>query len=498
MKKKIVFLSVVGLSLTLSVGVVLAQPNSNSDNNPFNQVWQAVENLEQIVEGLGGQVDSFFDVFVTVEDLGEQIDSFFDIFVPREEYDADKNELEARVVQLEEQLTELGTMCADCATCCQPPCRPESEVCDGIDNNWDGQIDEGNPGSGQECSTGQAGVCESGTTQCENGELTCVQIHEASVEICDGLDNDCDGQIDEGLGVAEGCGPCVDLDDPSTYGNKIEFENGTYYLLNDVLLCEDVYNLDGGGIQIVTPNLNHILNCNGATLIGNGPVQGTAAAVRVGCWMPAPYLPCTSNVTVKNCNIQDFNVGVKVNMAHQTTVLNNSISNTNYGIAVKGAENCTVEGNDVSSSIFEGIVLDFGLGSRKSKYNDVVNNVITNTGNYGLNMRSAVENTLTGNTITDSGVYGIKLYESEDNTIFNNYFENPNNAYSYSPSGFGNYWNIAKTAGTNIIGGLFLGGNYWSDYLGEDLDSDGLGDTLLPYTSDSEITGGGDSAPLVD
>ncbi len=89
--------------------------------------------------------------------------------------------------------------------------------------------------------------------------------------------------------------------------------------------------------------------------------------------------------------------------------------------------------------------------------------------------------------------YGIYLYNSSNNLIYDNYFNNTNNAFDDG----NNTWNISKTAGMNIIGGLYLGGNYWSDYAGEDLDSDWLGDTLLPYNSSGNIQNGGDYLPLV-
>ena len=90
--------------------------------------------------------------------------------------------------------------------------------------------------------------------------------------------------------------------------------------------------------------------------------------------------------------------------------------------------------------------------------------------------------------------FGIWLNESSNNLIYNNYFNNTNNnAYDDG----NNTWNIAKTMGTNIIGGPYLGGNYWSDYAGEDLGDDGLGDTLLPYNSVGNIITEGDYLPLV-
>ncbi len=93
-----------------------------------------------------------------------------------------------------------GTMhCINGVLLCQQDVQPSSEICNGLDDNCDGQTDEGNPGGNEPCNTGLPGVCAGGTTACVNGKVECQQNQQATTEVCNGLDDNCDGQVDEGF-----------------------------------------------------------------------------------------------------------------------------------------------------------------------------------------------------------------------------------------------------------------------------------------------------------
>lgn len=79
------------------------------------------------------------------------------------------------------------------------PCVAAEEICNGVDDDCDGAIDESDPAAGQPCSTGQPGVCADGVTECVNAGLACTPLAMPSPETCDGLDDDCNGVADDGI-----------------------------------------------------------------------------------------------------------------------------------------------------------------------------------------------------------------------------------------------------------------------------------------------------------
>jgi hypothetical protein len=71
--------------------------------------------------------------------------------------------------------------------------------CDGLDNNCDGRTDEGLDEDGD--GVGETANCPKGTQDCDDTDPARSPMNR---EICDGKDNNCDGKVDEGFFCAQG------------------------------------------------------------------------------------------------------------------------------------------------------------------------------------------------------------------------------------------------------------------------------------------------------
>jgi len=93
-----------------------------------------------------------------------------------------------------------GLDCLDSARSVNPM---GTETCNGIDDNCDGVVDEiciCNPGITRPCVAG--GVCAAGVETCTNGLVwSMCSIAAEPTDVCNGLDEDCDGRVDEGVAI---------------------------------------------------------------------------------------------------------------------------------------------------------------------------------------------------------------------------------------------------------------------------------------------------------
>jgi YVTN family beta-propeller protein/parallel beta-helix repeat protein len=155
---------------------------------------------------------------------------------------------------------------------------------------------------------------------------------------------------------------------------------------------------------------------------------------------------------------------------------NNVVSNCLTGIYVYDERDVPpIRDNKISNC-------DVGIHVSGYSY-DLINNQITNCG-IGVVAGETGGATLVGNKITCCTECGVEA-TGYLGTNYNNYFNNTVNI-KFGDSEKTDAWNTSLVSGTNIVGGPYIGGNFWAKPDGTgfsqicvDLDGNGIGD--LPY-----------------
>ena len=195
------------------------------------------------------------------------------------------------------------------------------------------------------------------------------------------------------------------------------------------------------------------------------------------------YFYESSDNTISRNNITENKLnGVYLSASSGNIVSrNNIIRNTYDGICIQYSSKNGISKNDMANNLN-------GVYFYESSDNTISQNNMANSVNgvylYGSSDNIVSRNNITGNTY--DGIYffrysdcnmifenniannlnGIYPYRSSHNTIFHNNFINNTNQVLLRP-GDANAWDD----------GVPSGGNYWSNYTGDDLDHDGIGDS---------------------
>ena len=219
----------------------------------------------------------------------------------------------------------------------------------------------------------------------------------------------------------------------------------------------------------------------------------------------------TTDVVVKNTELNNVSMGILSAFSTNTTVLQNTVySNNHYGIFLYKSTNGTVTGNTLRDTLA-------GVASEYSARNIIANNLAYSNRNNGIRLIFSDNSTVVNNRVLSNGASGIAfILSSRDNTVTNNtVYDNQNGIhigqFGWPGSSFNTVFhnNILENSeqafdDQNVSqwdDGYPSGGNYWSDYAGEDNYSgpnqnvpggDGIGDT--PYVIDADS---GDRYPLM-
>jgi hypothetical protein len=192
-----------------------------------------------------------------------------------------------------------GTLtCQGGALICIQNQSPTSEICDGLDNNCNGATDEGNPGGGFSCNTGLPGPCSQGSTQCQSGALICVQLIFPGAEVCNGVDDNCNGAVDDGSSCDDGLSCTTDICQNAACMNILQagfcriagvcYANGTVRPGSPCQLCNTSVSTTNWS-NATAGTVCAAASCSGSTLTAASVCNGAGTCVTGSTTNCSPY-----------------------------------------------------------------------------------------------------------------------------------------------------------------------------------------------------------------
>lgn len=269
--------------------------------------------------------------------------------------------------------------------------------------------------------------------------------------VADNVTLDGDGHSVTGPYHAAGTGILVH--NPSSVVSNIKLKNLTVSRWGQAILLKNVV---GGEI------VNNTLSDNGLyvgifledtieTSIKDNILEKNHRAI---------YLLNSSANIISNNSLVANPLGIQNNYASNGNLLvKNVISESSYAIEVHDSDSVTVADNHVDSTRFQGLRLLDTVDSIISS------NTIQNSGRTGLLVAQTTSSTVISNRIIGSGDFGIDIADSQDNLFANNHLSNAVNVgfFDRTEGLYPNKWSTDLGPGTNIVGGLWLGGNFWAN-----------------------------------
>jgi parallel beta-helix repeat protein len=187
-----------------------------------------------------------------------------------------------------------------------------------------------------------------------------------------------------------------------------------------------------------------------------------------------------SNCRIDNNKLSNYQSGIDTGLnGFGNVISNNRITDCKVGIGLADCRGATINNNYLSNC-------DNGIKMFDAPSNTIENNTITEN-NIGITFDGESDSNILINNKLTLNKKGLDLSAGGyQNHIYNNYFNNTVNV-NFGSNLESNSWNTAKISRISIVGGPYIGGNYWAAPVGNGFsqthpDANGDGIFEKPYS----------------